>query len=155
MKLKYILFLALILPFNIATSSYQDKSLNGLYREIAKNNNINANLLKAVCEIESKHNLKVKKVWDGGSYSYGICQVKLGTARFLGFKGKEAELIEPKTNIDYAAKYLAYQLKRYKGDYKKAIVSYNRGSYNKDETMTYSGKVALAYLIESMKGKRQ
>jgi soluble lytic murein transglycosylase-like protein len=83
-----------------------------------------------------------------------VCQVKLGTARLMGFKGKEQQLIDPKTNINYAAKYLAYQLKRYKGDYKKAIVSYNRGSYNKDEVMSYSGKVALAFLTDTLKGKK-
>jgi soluble lytic murein transglycosylase-like protein len=154
MNLKYILFLALLLPFNIASNSFQDKSLGAMYKEAAKTNGIPVELLRAVCEIESKHNLKVKKVWDGGSYSYGVCQVKLGTARMLGFKGKEQQLINPNTNIDYAAKYLAYQLKRYKGDYKKAIVSYNRGSYNKNETMTYSGKVALAFLINTLKGNK-
>ena len=154
MKLRYLLFLALLLPFNVASSSFHDKSLNAIYREAAKTNGIPVELLRAVCETESKHNLKVKRVWDGGSYSYGVCQVKLGTARLLGFKGKEQQLIDPNTNIDYAAKYLAYQLKRYKGDYKKAIVSYNRGSYNKDETMTYSGKVALAFLTNILKGNK-
>ena len=154
MRLIYLLFLALLLPFNIATSSFHDKSLNAIYREAAKTNGIHVGLLRAVCEIESKHNLKVKKVWDGGSYSYGICQVKLGTARLMGFKGKEQQLIDPKTNINYAGKYLAYQLKRYKGDYKKAIVSYNRGSYNKDEVIPYSGKVALAFLTDTLKGNK-
>jgi soluble lytic murein transglycosylase-like protein len=154
MKLRYLLFLALLLPFNVASSSFHDKSLNAIYKEAAKTNGIPVGLLRAVCETESKHNLKIKRVWDGGSYSYGVCQVKLGTARLLGFRGKEQQLIDPNTNIDYAAKYLAYQLKRYKGDYKKAIVSYNRGSYNKDEAMTYSGKVALAFLTNTLKGNK-
>lgn len=150
---KYLLFLALILPFNVATSSFKENKLQTIYKTSATNNKINTDILKAVCEIESNHNLKLKKVWDGGSYSYGICQVKLGTARFMGFKGKESELMKPEVNVEYAAKYLAYQLKRYNNDYKKAIVAYNRGSYSKEEVKSYSGKVALAFLNMKLKGK--
>lgn len=148
---KYILFLALLLPFNTASSSYKDNTLNGIYREASKRNSINADILKAICAIETNHNVKLKRVWDGGSYSYGICQVKLATARAMGFKGTDKELSTVNINIEYAAKYLAYQLKRYKGDYKKAIVSYNRGSYTGDEKLGYSAKVALAYLTDNIK----
>lgn len=151
--MKYILFLSLLLPFNTASSSYKDNTLNGIYREAAKNNKVNVNVLRAICEVETNHNTKLKKVWDGGSYSYGICQVKLATARAMGFKGSDKELSTPKINIDYAAKYIAYQLNRYKGDYKKAIVAYNRGSYSSEQMTGYAGKVGLAYLLYNSKGR--
>ena len=151
--MKYILFLSLLLPFNTASSSYKDNELNVVYREAAKKNKVNVNVLIAICEVETNHNTKLKKIWDGGSYSYGICQVKLATARAMGFKGSDKELSTPKINIDYAAKYLAYQLKRYKGDYKKAIVAYNRGSYSSEKMTGYAGKVGLAYLLYNSKGR--
>lgn len=151
--LKYILFLVLLLPFETATSSYNDNTLNGMFKDAAKETNIPVNLLRAVCHVESKHNVKIKRVWDGGSYSYGICQIKLGTAKMMGFSGKETELIQVRTNIRYAARYLAHQLKRYNNNYEKAIVSYNRGSYTNQRTQSYSEKVALAFLNETLKGK--
>lgn len=151
--LKYILFLALLLPFNMATSSFKENVLDSLYKKASKSNGIDNRILKAICEVETNHNIKLKKVWDGGSYSYGICQVKMGTARAMGFKGSDKELSNPEINIEFAARYLAYQLKRYKGDYKKAIVSYNRGSYTNEETKSYQGKVALAFLNNQVKGR--
>ena len=79
--------------------------------------------------------------------------VKLATARAMGFKGTEKQLSSPDTNIEYAAKYLAYQLKRYNGNYEKAIVSYNRGSYSNEGKRSYSGKVALSFLLFKLKGR--
>lgn len=151
--LKYILFLAILIPYNSATSSYADKTLNGLYKAKAKQHNVSFEVLRAICEVETGHNVKLKRTWDGGSYSYGICQVKLATARAMGFKGTEKQLSSPDTNIEYAAKYLAYQLKRYNGNYEKAIVSYNRGSYSNEGKRSYSGKVALSFLLFKLKGR--
>lgn len=154
MKLfKYILFLALLLPFTVSAKSYKENSLYSLYKKAAVSNGIDYRVIAAICEVESNHNTKIKRIWDGGSYSYGICQVKLNTARAMGFKGKEMELSIPETNIEYAAKYLAYQLKRYKGDYKKAIVSYNKGSYSNEKPNSYQGKVAIAFLTNQVKGR--
>ena len=150
---KYILFLALLLPFNMATNSFKENTLESFYNKAAISNGVDYRVLKAICEVETNHNTKLKKIWDGGSYSYGICQVKLGTARAMGFKGSDKELSNPEINIEFAARYLAYQLKRYKGNYKKAIVSYNRGSYTNEETKSYQGKVALAFLTNQVKGR--
>lgn len=65
---------------------------------------------------------------DGGSPSYGACQVKLATARHMGFKGTPSQLMEPRTNAAIAAKYLNYQIKRY-GSADKAVSAYNAGRY--------------------------
>lgn len=67
---------------------------------------------------------------DGGSPSYGLCQVKLATARHMGFKGKPSDLLKPDINADLAAKYLRYQLNRY-GSMEKALSAYNAGRYIK------------------------
>lgn len=86
-------------------------------------------LLLAICTYET--NLTNVVIYhDGGSPSYGICQVKYKTAQMLGFKGKEQELVNPFVNAKFAAKYLKYQEDRYgTGSWVKVVSSYNAGSF--------------------------
>lgn len=86
-------------------------------------------LLSALCYVESTHHVEAVNIYDGGSPSHGICQVKLGTARMLGFKGTKEELQNPSINIIYASKYLKRQLRRYNNDIRKGVSSYNSGTY--------------------------
>jgi soluble lytic murein transglycosylase-like protein len=88
-------------------------------------------LLSAVCKIESSHRTHVINQNDGkGGHSYGVCQIKENTARFVGFTGPVAQLwYDPVTNILYAGRYLKYQLDRYDGNVKKAVGAYNTGTY--------------------------
>lgn len=83
-------------------------------------------LLSGLCYVESNHQKTAYVHNDGGSPSIGICQVKLGTARLVGFKGTAAELQEPFTNALYAGLYLKKQQRRYRDD-DKAISAYNAG----------------------------
>lgn len=89
-------------------------------------------LVSAVCFTESNHKVHVVNKYDGKSPSFGLCQVKLATARMLGFKGHEKMLMNPGVNAFYSAKYLSSQMRRYKGNVKKAVASYNSGSYKED-----------------------
>jgi len=61
--------------------------------------------------------------------SVGLGQIQYSTAYGMDFRGKYAELKDIDTNLAYAARYLRYQLDRYKGSYYKAISAYNAGSY--------------------------
>lgn len=94
----------------------------------AKYINVPGTLLLAICTHESGLKNIINEN-DGGSPSYGICQIKESTARESGFKGKESDLMKPEVNVLYAAKYLAKQLNRYNGDWTMAISAYNAGSY--------------------------
>lgn len=86
-------------------------------------------LLLAICTQES--NLTNSMVLhDGGSPSYGVCQLKFETAKMLGFKGRPQDLMDVSINASYAAKYLAYQESRYGDDWVKLAGSYNSGTYN-------------------------
>lgn len=85
-------------------------------------------LLSAICYVESNHRPHVIRHQDGKGDSLGICQIKLTTARMVGFKGTREELMQPKVNIYYAAAYLKRQIKRYGGDTFTAVSAYNRGS---------------------------
>lgn len=103
----------LILLFSVATQTFH----------------LPKGLISALCFTESSHHVDAIHTDDGNGNSVGVCQVKLATAQTLGFKGTEAELMVPETNIHYAAKYLSKQLKRYQGDITKAVPAYNAGSY--------------------------
>lgn len=83
-------------------------------------------LLSAVCYVESRHNPKAFRAKDGKSASYGMCQLKLATARFMGFTGLAKDLQDVHINAFLAAKYLHYQHTRYKS-WKKAVSAYNAG----------------------------
>lgn len=97
-------------------------------------------LLESVCYVETKHDIAAYHPTDGGSPSIGICQVKLQTARSLGYRGTEKGLMEPTTNVFYAAKYLRYQIDRY-GNVERGVVAYNRGNATRMRSSGYSTKV--------------
>lgn len=86
-------------------------------------------LLLAICTYET--NLTNVVVYhDGGSPSYGVCQVKYETAKMMGFKGKAQDLVNPITNATWAAKYLKYQQSRYStSNWCKITAAYNAGTY--------------------------
>lgn len=86
-------------------------------------------LLSALCYVESTHNPAAIHHDDGNSDSLGVCQIKLETAKALGFKGSKTELMKPEVNVKYAAKYLRKQLNRYGGDTPRAVAAYNTGTY--------------------------
>lgn len=96
---------------------------------IAKMYGIPGSLLLAICTHES--GLKnIISPNDHGSPSYGVCQIKENTAKLLGFTVDIKKLMDPKTNITIAAKYLRKQLDRYDGDWCMATAAYNAGRYN-------------------------
>ena len=85
-------------------------------------------LLSALCYVESGHKVTAINVNDGGADSLGVCQIKLTTAKLVGYKGTAKELHKsPFLNISFAGKYLKKQLTRYNGDIVQAIAAYNAG----------------------------
>lgn len=134
------------LMYSIVSISAVHAEVKGVFKIAAKEAGIPAKLLSAVCKVESGYRNII--TWDSGSASYGQCQVKLSTARDMGFKGGVSSLINPITNARVAARYLKFQLLRYNGDIKKAITAYNRGSYKKGvrKNNVYVTKVTLAML---------
>ena len=100
----------------------------GVFHIAAEIAGVPASLLIALCSVESDFRDVVNQ-HDGGSPSIGVCQIKLDTARFMGFAGDEKQLLRDRlVNAIYAAKYLKHQLKRYYGDYCSAISAYNTGT---------------------------
>lgn len=89
--------------------------------------NLPPNLLSSLCYVESHHKVSAIHHDDGGADSLGICQIKLKTAKNMGFKGTAKQLMDPKMNIKYAGKYLRHQINRYHS-IPIAVIAYNRGS---------------------------
>lgn len=103
-------------------------------RQAAKIAEVPADLLIAICFVESSLRPTLAPRMDGHSKSHGLCQVKLETAKLTdkvyGHRNKvtEAKLQKPFINAFYAAKYLKYQLKRYDGNWEHAVDAYNKGT---------------------------
>ena len=88
---------------------------------------IDPSIMTSLCHVESRHNPAAYVKHDGNSPSYGLCQIKLATAKSVGFTGKPQELFDPVINAHYAARYLAKQMTRYHGNVKLAVSAYNAG----------------------------
>lgn len=124
--------------------------LAALFLSVSQNYNLPPQLLSSLCYVESTHRVNAFHMDDGNSPSLGVCQIKLGTARLLGFKGTQERLMVPEINILYSGKYLHKQLRRYNQDLHKAIAAYNSGTWlvnEKGETKNrqYVQKVLKAW----------
>lgn len=109
--------------------------------------NLPEGLLSSVCFIESSHNPNKIHRHDGHGNSIGLCQIKYNTAKQLGFRGTEKDLLDPTTNAYYAAKYLKHQLTRYNGSIEKAVIAYNQGHAGVLTTTKYQRKVYKRWMI--------
>ncbi len=112
--------------------------------------NLPVGLQSAVCYVESNHNAAVINPNDGGSPSHGICQIKLNTARQMGYTGSSEALRLPNVNIYWSASYLSHCLVRYDGDVLRGISAYNSGTYRINSTgrpinLNYIRKVLKAW----------
>jgi soluble lytic murein transglycosylase-like protein len=65
----------------------------------------------------------------GHGGTIGLMQIKLATARGLGYTGDAAGLRDPDTNLTYAVKYLAGAYHAANGDHARAIHYYAGGYY--------------------------
>lgn len=89
--------------------------------------NLPIRMLVAIATIESSLTANKIHRHDGDGDSYGLLQIKLETAREMGFTGEPKLLLVPSINSYYAAKYLKHKVDHYQGDWVAAIAAYNRG----------------------------
>ena len=61
--------------------------------------------------------------------NYGLMQIRLGTARGVGYSGDAEGLLDPDTNLTYAVKYLAGAYRAAGCDADRAVSYYQRGYY--------------------------
>lgn len=117
-------------------------TLTILFLTVSQANNLPNGLLSSLCFVESGHNVAALHKMDGNSHSRGVCQIKRGVAKALGFKGTPQDLMKPEINVKYAGKLLAYQIKRC-GSVEKGVLAYNSGKCTSGNPK-YLNKVLLA-----------
>lgn len=61
--------------------------------------------------------------------NYGLMQIRLGTARALGYKGTAEGLLDAETNLTYAVRYLAGAYRVAHGNHDRAVSYYASGYY--------------------------
>ena len=91
----------------------------------ARANNVPEALVHRVIVRESKYHPQL--VGRGGTI--GLMQIKLATARGLGYTGDAVGLRDPDTNLTYGVKYLAGAYRAANGDHGRAVHYYASGYY--------------------------
>src|ERR1700691_2726061 len=112
------------LPFPEAALA-QRAEYDALVATHAKANGVPEALVHRVIVRESGY--RPGLVGRGGAI--GMMQIKLATARGLGYAGDAAGLRDPETNLTYAVKYLAGAYRAAKGDYDRAVHYFAAGYY--------------------------
>lgn len=112
-----------------------------LFTQVTAEFDLPPGLLASVCYTESRYNVRALNRYDGGSPSYGLCQIKYATAKEMGFEGSTLKLMEPSINAYYAGKYLQKQISRYNGNITKGVIAYNIGNAKNRIETQYSRKV--------------
>ena len=98
--------------------------IRALIRKYAKIHGIPESLLHRVIQRESDYRAGARN----GPY-YGLMQILPATARGMGFKGDESELLNAETNLMWAGKYLRGAWLLSNGDEATAVGWYARGYY--------------------------
>jgi soluble lytic murein transglycosylase-like protein len=99
-------------------------SLDGLIARHSAANNVPEALVRRVIKRESRGNPRV--ISKG---NYGLMQIRLGTARAMGYRGTAAGLLDADTNMTYAVKYLAGAYRVAGGNSDRAVHYYAAGYY--------------------------
>lgn len=99
-------------------------NLDALIVRYAAANNVPESLVRRVIRRESRGNPRA--VSKG---NYGLMQIRLGTARAMGYRGSVRGLLDAETNMKYAVKYLAGAYRVAGGNADRAVRYYAAGYY--------------------------
>jgi soluble lytic murein transglycosylase-like protein len=117
----------------------QAAPLDGMAAAQASANGVPVSLVERVIKRESGGN--------PGAVSrgnYGLMQIRLGTARAMGFTGSAAELLDAQTNMTYAVRYLAGAYRAAGGNENRAVALYASGYYYQATAQGFSPNAAEA-----------
>ena len=117
-------------------SAYQ-----GMVAEQASANGVPSSLVDRVIMRESRYNPRA--VSRG---NYGLMQIRLGTARAMGYGGSAAGLLDPATNMTYAVRYLAGAYRAAGGNENRAVALYARGYYQEAKAQRIAPYGAQAFV---------
>jgi soluble lytic murein transglycosylase-like protein len=111
----------------------QSAPLDGLAAAQASANGVPVSLVERVIKRESGGNPRA--VSRG---NYGLMQIRLGTARAMGYSGSAAGLLDAQTNMTYAVRYLAGAYRAAGGNESRAVALYARGYYYQAKAQGFS-----------------
>jgi soluble lytic murein transglycosylase-like protein len=113
-------------PATIASSAVvRTRPYDSLIASHASSNGIPAELVHRVIVRESRY--RANAMGRGGAS--GLMQIKLSTARAMGYSGSAAGLLDPETNLTYGVKYLAGAYRTARGNHGRAVSYYASGYY--------------------------
>lgn len=97
---------------------------DALVAKHAQANGVPETLVHRIIVRESRYNPRA--VSKG---NYGLMQIRLGTAKGMGYRGTPAGLLDADTNMTYAVRYLANAYKVAGGNHERAVSLYAGGYY--------------------------
>jgi soluble lytic murein transglycosylase-like protein len=106
----------------------------------ARANGVPVDLARAVVRTESRFNAEAT----GQAGEIGLMQIKLATARGMGYRGSARGLYDPATNIRWGMKYLGKARKLAGGSQCGTLSRYNGGHGTKRMIRGYCKKVMQA-----------
>jgi soluble lytic murein transglycosylase-like protein len=121
---KCVPFLVLVVLAWPQPSSAQRAQYESMVAAHAQANGVPVELVHRVIVRESRFNPRA--VHRG---NYGMMQIKLATARGLGYTGTAEGLLDPETNLTYAVRYLAGAYQAAHGNHDRAVAYYAGGYY--------------------------
>jgi soluble lytic murein transglycosylase-like protein len=101
------------------------RAYESLIASHASSNGVPAELVHRIVMRESRY--RANAVGRGGAS--GLMQIKLATARGMGYTGSAAGLLDPETNLTYGVRYLAGAYRAAGGNHGRAIGYYASGYY--------------------------
>ncbi|MDP3692846.1 lytic transglycosylase domain-containing protein [Bradyrhizobium sp.] len=119
------------------TAAAQRADYEAMVATHARANGVPEALVHRVIVRESKYRADV--VGRGGTI--GLMQIKLATARGMGYTGDADGLRDPDTNLTYAVKYLAGAYRAANGDADRAVGYYAAGYYFAAKRQRLAGSV--------------
>ena len=122
--MKRLLLAAAAAMMLIHPASAQRADYEAMVASHAAANGVPPELVHRVIVRESRYNPRA--VSKG---NYGMMQIKLATARGLGYTGTAQGLLDPNTNLTYAVKYLAGAYRAAGGNHNRAVSYYAGGYY--------------------------
>jgi len=129
------------LPLSVFVSAGHAQSTHtydALIATHAAANGVPETLVRRVIVRESRYQAGL--VGHGGTL--GLMQIKLATARGLGYTGTADGLLDPNTNMTYAVKYLAGAYRTAGGNADRAVGYYASGYYYAAKRQRLSARVA-------------
>jgi soluble lytic murein transglycosylase-like protein len=135
----------LILSFTVnmqGANAVEGSAYEGLVARHAAANGLPVSLVHRVIMRESRYNPRA--VSKG---NYGMMQIRLGTARAMGYSGGASGLLDADTNMTYAVRYLAGAYRAAGGNHDRAVMNYARGYYHTAKAQGFSPYAQQSYAL--------